>query len=176
MGVCSFKPTLAGSALSYRGHHTLLPQGRDCGGPNVYRRVQIFSMQKALKILRLALCASSPDGEWRNAAVKFAELLRKNKELADHFLGEKASRQGNPTYYKEWSPPTGPRPRPAPPPPPSPEEELESAKNTVLWFGKHKGSCLKDVPADYLLWLLNNATSLSARIKHKIRLVLNDKT
>ena len=26
---------------------------------------------------------------------------------------------------------------------------------SALWFGMHKGTALKDVPASYLLWILN---------------------
>jgi uncharacterized protein (DUF3820 family) len=35
-------------------------------------------------------------------------------------------------------------------------EAFELKDDSEMWFGKHKGKKLKDVPADYLLYLLDN--------------------
>ena len=36
--------------------------------------------------------------------------------------------------------------------------------NTVLWFGKHKGQPLCNIPQDYLVWLANSNSDRSWRI------------
>ena len=34
--------------------------------------------------------------------------------------------------------------------------QKKPSSDFTLWFGKHKGKCLKEVPLDYLKWLKNN--------------------
>lgn len=107
---------------------------------------------KARKILRLALCDSAPEGEWQSAAVAFLRLLRKNPELVCPFFGEPEVpnlRQAEP------SPCPQPEVRPTAPATRVPAQEFR------LWFGKHKGEMLKNVPTDYLEWVLHNVASLA---------------
>ena len=41
-------------------------------------------------------------------------------------------------------------------------------------FGKHKGRALSDIPTDYLIWLLDNATALSRQLRRAIETVVEE--
>jgi uncharacterized protein (DUF3820 family) len=50
------------------------------------------------------------------------------------------------------------------------EQTKELVENFTLYFGKHKGSKIKDVPKDYLKWCTENLTD--EKMKTKIKLYL----
>ena len=49
--------------------------------------------------------------------------------------------------------------------------DLENLGKTILWFGKHKGKALDQVPMDYLEWAKNNLSD--PRTKKKIAVYLD---
>lgn len=53
-------------------------------------------------------------------------------------------------------------------------EEREDYGLTVMTFGKHKGKCLKDIPNDYLIWVMESAERCSEYIKDSIRMYLSE--
>jgi hypothetical protein len=40
------------------------------------------------------------------------------------------------------------------------EQRASPHGNVILGFGRYRGKCLRDVPADYLLWVLSNFSGL----------------
>jgi hypothetical protein len=46
--------------------------------------------------------------------------------------------------------------------------------SVTMPFGKHKGRALSDIPTDYLIWLLDNATALSRQLKRAIETVVEE--
>ncbi len=91
---------------------------------------------KALKILALALDNAAADGEWRNAAVMFVGILRREGTTLDSFADEPPP----PQYHHR---------RPFDPPPPRRTQFYP----VRMPFGKHMGEPLADLPDDYLRWL-----------------------
>jgi hypothetical protein len=43
--------------------------------------------------------------------------------------------------------------------PPSPAKRQQSAGETKIYFGKHKGKQLKDIPGSYLSWALGEKST-----------------
>lgn len=46
--------------------------------------------------------------------------------------------------------------------------------SVVLGFGKHRGKCLKEVPADYLIWVLDNFEGLWPETRKAIERYLGE--
>lgn len=57
----------------------------------------------------------------------------------------------------------------APAPKEEPRPDPNALKDTsIVWFGKHQGKMLSQVPDDYLMWLYENSNTLDARLKKYI--------
>lgn len=136
-------------------------------------------MSKAIKILRLALCPSAQEGEWRAAAVKFVEILRNDPGFASTFLRGDAGPKAAPAPrddaddFKGWQ---QPKRKPTRTPCGTyTAAEKEAAEKLQFHFGKHKGTEIKSVPPDYLVWVLENVAKLSPKTRRKIEIVLDSR-
>lgn len=95
------------------------------------------------KILVLAMDRSASDGEIGLAALKLIELLRRRYPSGHELIKdlEQIKFREEIRYVTVQHDPYG---------------------NFIMPFGKHKGTKLKDVPIDYLLWILENYDGLRA--------------
>jgi hypothetical protein len=93
---------------------------------------------RSLAILRLALCPGAADGEWRNAAAAFFNILRRDGVTPERFLD--AARTASPPP-RVWP---------------------------TLPFGRYRGVPLDRVPVSYLTWALANCTNLSIHLRAAI--------
>ena len=75
----------------------------------------------------------------------------------------KAVREGRALVIKQGKRPTGKRKRGRRHKKPAPKTGAWS-QNTVLWFGKHKGQPLHEVPHNYLTWMASQPPHSSWRI------------
>ena len=55
-----------------------------------------------------------------------------------------------------------------------PEQRVSPYSDVVLGFGKHRGKCLRDVPVDYLLWVLSNFDDLWPETRKAIERYLKE--
>jgi len=46
----------------------------------------------------------------------------------------------------------------------------------IMTFGKHRGKHLRDIPADYLVWCLDNVSTLQPTLRREIRIRLGIQT
>lgn len=101
---------------------------------------RMFAMSKGnAELVRQVI---SKRGYQRSDQVKkidYEAICSEIEQLAKDPKGEAAEKTGSPTEVD-----TG-------------EMTYEKAASTVLTFGKHKGEALRDVPEDYLQWLVGNA-------------------
>ena len=95
------------------------------------------------KILVLAMDRSATSGEICLAALKLIELLRKRYASGHDLIKdlEQIKIREEVRFVTVHHDPYG---------------------NFIMPFGKHKGQKLKDVPVDYLLWILENYDGLRA--------------
>lgn len=106
---------------------------------------------KARKLLALALDRGACDGEWRNAATMFVAALRKAGATADELFAPASAHQPQSCWQ----------------PPPSDWR----SRSVTMPFGRHKGKPLREIPAEYLEWLLNLDTlrpELRAAVMHEL--------
>ena len=82
-----------------------------------------------MKILALAVNKSAQDGEWRNAAIMFVSILRKNEWCPDI---EKLGSYKHADIYSQH------------------------LSKTRMPFGKYKGVIIADLPTDYIQWMQKN--------------------
>ena len=61
------------------------------------------------------------------------------------------------------------------PVPAAADSELAHALVVRMPFGKHKGKCLRDIPADYLIWVNINCSNASVGLRRAIATVLGKK-
>jgi uncharacterized protein (DUF3820 family) len=85
--------------------------------------------EQELKLAGLAIDPGAGDGEWRNAAVLLFLKLRKRNATVDDFRIAGADALTIPQTVPDWG-------------------------LTVCPFKKHRGEMFKDIPPDYLKWLL----------------------
>ena len=100
------------------------------------------------KLLRLALDKGAYSGEAENAAIMFVRKLRERGAKIDEFTQSGTSQ----TYTRQ----------------------LSRYHYFTMPFGKHKGTLLKDIPVDYLEWVLENCQNLSYILRKAIENVLDD--
>lgn len=91
-------------------------------------------------MVRLALCQSAHDGEWQNAAVAIFRQLRAMRMTPDLFTWRQQPHQPH-RPQRDWP---------------------------VMPFGKHRGVSIDRVPRDYLEWVLDNCTHISAHLRRSI--------
>jgi Putative quorum-sensing-regulated virulence factor len=94
---------------------------------------------KAQKLILLMMDGAAAPNEQEIAARKLADCLRKH--YVDGF-----------ELLADWN--RGRATAPPPPPPPKPSGESPYAR-FIIPFGMHKGKPLKEVPTEYLLWVLD---------------------
>lgn len=128
--------------------------------------------EKAIKLLRLALCDSAHGGERANAAVAFVVCLKRAGITADDFE-EKVCRPADRGQKSAWSPPKSKPPPPTAQPPPTdaqgrPLPTYGKDVFTVMPFGKHKGIALAYIDNGYILWLFNECELRGARFKEAV--------
>lgn len=82
--------------------------------------------EKAIKLLRLAVDGSAPEGEWTNAAVMFVKVLRKDEWKIDSSPSEDAPKI------------------------------VEHLRKMKMPFGKHKGIEIRHLPIEYVEWMADN--------------------
>jgi len=46
----------------------------------------------------------------------------------------------------------------------------------IMTFGRHRGKHLRDIPADYLVWCLDNVSTLQPTLRREIRIRLGIQT
>jgi Putative quorum-sensing-regulated virulence factor len=100
-------------------------------------------------LIRLAFDSAASEGEIRNCSVALVRSLRKRY------------RSGHALLQDIETPP-----QPAVPAP----ENIYG--RTILTFGKYRGKRLRDVPPEYLLWVLANCHRISPHLRAAIRTYL----
>lgn len=106
------------------------------------------------KLLALAMDRSASDGEIGTAALKLIELLRRRYQSGYELIRD--LEQISTVARVQWIP----RPDPY--------------ASFVMPFGKHRGRKLKDIPVDYLFWLLDNYDDLRESTRAVIENYLAD--
>lgn len=99
-----------------------------------------------MKLLRLALDKGAYEGEADNAAVMFIRKLRERNMTVEELFGQAS--QTSPLKSK--------------------------CGNEVMTFGKYKGEMIKDVPQNYLIWVLNTCTNIDPRLRLAIHTFLTE--
>lgn len=110
------------------------------------------------KILVLAMDRAASDGEIGLAALKLIELLRKRYPSGYELIKdlEQIRVETRVRYINETRP--------------------DPYSNFIIPFGKYRGRKIKDVPVDYLLWLLDNFDGLRDQTRTIIECYLDNNT
>jgi putative quorum-sensing-regulated virulence factor len=113
--------------------------------------LQLSVRPTEVKLLRLALDRAAHSGEIAAAATKLINSLRSRGISAGELF-------------------RGKQPVPA-----AVDSELAHALVVRMPFGKHRGKCLRDIPADYLIWVNINCSNASVGLRRAIATVLGKK-
>jgi hypothetical protein len=115
---------------------------------------------KAIKLLRLALCDSAHEGERQNASIAFVSILKKNGISAESLtvsgFGGGQSTYGTKPHATSSNASSTKR------------QDKEEAPVFNMPFGKYKGQPISKVPSDYLYWMRDECT-LGARVATALR-------
>jgi len=95
-----------------------------------------------MKLLRLALDRGAYEGEADNAAVMFVRKLRERNANADELFGQAQ------TIIVQSS-----------------VSKYGNSGNQKMSFGMHNGKMIKDVPIDYLIWVIYNCNNIDPKLK-----------
>ena len=112
------------------------------------------------KCLILAFDRSAPDGEIIAAAGRLVQLLRKRYPDGYAVIGDLESLPDRPRIdfqarHAAWL------------------RRHEIYGGVTLRFGQYRGRTLSEVPADYLVWVLQNLSRLSPSMRESISNYLN---
>ena len=95
-----------------------------------------------MKLLRLALDKGAYEGESDTAAIMFIRKLRERNVTADELFGN-AQRDNQQTWVTKHN----------------------NGGNKKMTFGKYRNETIKNVPTDYLIWVLYNCANIDAELK-----------
>jgi hypothetical protein len=100
--------------------------------------------EKTTRLLLLALDPQAAPGEVENAAVAFVRRLRSRFSDGHAFLAELADKAELPDVANVYG-------------------------AVKMPFGRHRDRRLRDIPPDYLLWVLDNCTNADPYLRTAIR-------
>lgn len=115
-------------------------------------------------IATLALHPTAEPGEWKNAAVKFFLLLRRDGVVS--LPGMTVRRDAPPPPKAEPEPP-----RPAPRPGVQTPHRPAKVEPCIIWFGKFKGLTAAEIVAKdyrYAEWVLANCSNCKGRMRDEL--------
>jgi len=113
---------------------------KEKGNPNQSANATVNAVgltEIEMKLLRLALDRGAYEGEADNAAVMLIRKLRQRNVTADELLGQ----------------------------PQSSQSKYDGNGNEKMPFGKYRDEMIKNIPIDYLMWVLYNCTNIDAHLK-----------
>jgi hypothetical protein len=96
-----------------------------------------------MKLLTLALDGGAYEGESDNAAIMFVRKLRARNVKADELFGEAGHKSAS--------------------------KAVVNYGNTKMTFGKYRNEMIKDIPINYLIWVLDNCMNISPKLKLAIQ-------
>jgi len=97
-----------------------------------------------MKLLRLALDKGAYEGEADNAAIMLIRKLRQRDVKAEQLFSQSFSQSSQSS------------------------QSSCGIGNEKMTFGKYKNVMIRNVPMNYLVWVLNNCTNIDANLKRAI--------